>query len=59
MKEPVEMHSQSELDNVSLIVGWQEDAGKLGSKVIEYLTRHIKAKIFCEIEPVDFFPLLC
>jgi len=58
MKEPVEMHSQPELDNVSLIVGWQEDAGKLGPKVIEYLNRHIKAKIFYEIEPVDFFPLV-
>jgi proteasome assembly chaperone (PAC2) family protein len=57
MKEIVEMHYQPELDNASLIVGWQEDAGKLGSKVIEYLNRHIKAKIFCEIEPVDFFPL--
>jgi len=57
MKELVEMHSQAELENASLIVGWQEDAGKLGPKVIEYLNRHIKAKIFCEIEPVDFFPL--
>jgi proteasome assembly chaperone (PAC2) family protein len=57
MKEIVEMHYQPELDNASLIVGWQEDAGKLGSKVIEYLNRHIKANIFCEIEPVDFFPL--
>jgi len=57
MKEPVEIHSQPELDNASLIVGWQEDAGKLGQKVIEYLNRHIKTKIFCEIEPVNFFPL--
>jgi proteasome assembly chaperone (PAC2) family protein len=57
MKEPVEMHSQPELGNASLIVGWQQDAGKLGPKVIEYLNRHIKAKIFYEIEPADFFPL--
>jgi proteasome assembly chaperone (PAC2) family protein len=55
--ELVEMHSQPELDNASLIVGWQEDAGKLGPKVIEYLNRHIKAKVFSEIEPVNFFPL--
>ena len=57
MTERVEMHSQPELDNASLIVGWQEDAGKLGPKVIEYLNRHIKTKVFCEIEPVNFFPL--
>jgi hypothetical protein len=27
----------------------------LGPKVIEYLSRKIKAKSFCEIEPIDFF----
>jgi proteasome assembly chaperone (PAC2) family protein len=58
MKETVEMHSQPELGNASLIVGWQQDIGKLGQKVIEYLNRHIKARIFYEIEPVDFFPLM-
>jgi proteasome assembly chaperone (PAC2) family protein len=57
MKEIVKMHSQPELENSSLIVGWQQDAGKLGPKVIEYLNKHIKAKNFCEIEPVSFFPL--
>jgi len=57
MKELVNIHSQPELESTSLIVGWQGDAGKLGPKVIEYLSRHIKAKIFCEIEPVNFFPL--
>ena len=45
------------LENPSLIVGWQEDAGKLGPKVIDYLSRHLKARTFGEIEPVQFFPL--
>ena len=57
MKELVKIYSQPELENTSLVVGWQEDAGKLGSKVIEYLSRHIKAKVFCELEPINFFPL--
>lgn len=57
MKELVEMHSQPELENASLIVAWQEDAGKLGPKVIAYLNEHIKGKTFCEIEPENFFPL--
>jgi proteasome assembly chaperone (PAC2) family protein len=57
MKEPVKFLFQPELENASLIVGWQEDAGKLGSKVIDYLNNHIKGTIFCEIEPVRFFPL--
>ena len=57
MKELVNAHSMPELEKASLIVGWQEDAGKLGPKVIEYLNKHIKAKTFYEIEPVKFFPL--
>ena len=57
MKELVKIHSQPELENTSLVVGWQEDAGKIGLKVIEYLSRHIKAKVFCELDPVNFFPL--
>lgn len=57
MKELVNTHSMPELENASLIVGWQEDAGKLGPKVINYLNKHIRARTFCEIEPVEFFPL--
>ncbi len=57
MKEPVEVHSQPELENASLVVDWQEVAGKLGPKVIDYLNKHIRSKSFCEIEPVRFFPL--
>lgn len=57
MKELVNVSSQPDIENASLIVGWQEDAGKVGPKVIDYLNKHIKAKIFCEVEPVNFFPL--
>lgn len=59
MKEPanVIVHSRPEFENSSLIVGWQEDAGKLGSKVIDYLKKSIKGKCFCEIEPQKFFLL--
>jgi len=59
MRAPVNVNvrSQPELENASLIVGWQEDAGKLGPKVIDYLNKHIKGKSFCEIEPERFFPM--
>jgi len=59
MKEPVNLNvrSQPEFENASLIVGWQEDAGKLGPKVIDYLNKHIRGKCFCEVEPEKFFPL--
>ena len=57
MKEPVNIRSQPELEDASLIVGWQEDAGKLAPKVIDYLTKHIRGKSFYEIEPQKYFPL--
>lgn len=57
MKELANVRSEPELENASLIVGWQEDAGKLGSKVIDYLNKHIRGRSFCEIDPVEFFPL--
>lgn len=57
MKEPVEIYWQPEFENASLVVGWQDDAGKLGPKVIDYLNKHIKGKSFCEIEPAEFFSL--
>lgn len=57
MKEPVNFRPQPELENASFIVGWQEDAGKLAPKVIDYLASHIRGKSFCEIEPQEFFPL--
>ncbi len=43
--------------NPSLIVGWEDDVGELSPKVIDYLNRKIEGKSFCQINPVDFFPL--
>jgi predicted ATP-grasp superfamily ATP-dependent carboligase len=39
------------------VVGWGEDAGDLGRKVTNYLTRKLKGRQFAEIEPEDFFPM--
>jgi predicted ATP-grasp superfamily ATP-dependent carboligase len=57
MKEPVEKRSRPEPENASLVVGWQQDAGKLGPKVIAYLNRHIRGGSSGDIGPVRFFPL--
>ena len=56
MKDIFKFSEQPKFENASLVVGWRADAGNLGPKVIEYLSRKIKAKSFCEIEPADFFP---
>jgi proteasome assembly chaperone (PAC2) family protein len=57
MKNIFKFSERPKFENPSLIVGWQEDSGKLSPKVIEYLNKRIKSKSFCEIEPADFFSL--
>jgi len=46
-----------QFENPSLIVGWEQDSGKLSPKVIEYLNKKMNGKSFCEIEPIGFFSL--
>ncbi len=56
-KHPFKIYEKPELPSSSLVVGWNEDAGMLGSKVIDYLYRNLGCIEFAEIEPADFFPL--
>ncbi len=57
MKDPLKFSWQPELQSPSLVVGWSTDASKLGAKVTDYLNRKLGGQSFCEIEPVEFFPL--
>lgn len=57
MKELLEFSWQPQLQSPSLVVGWSADASKLGAKVTDYLNRKLGGQSFCEIEPVEFFPL--
>jgi len=57
MKDPLKFSWQPELQSPSLVVGWSVDASKLGAKVTDYLNRKLGGQSFCEIEPVEFFPL--
>lgn len=54
---PFRIYRQPELKASSLVVGWTEDAGRLGPRVIDYLNRELGGEEFGEIEPTDFFPL--
>ena len=56
-QQPFRIYRSPELENSSLVVGWSEDAGKLGSTVINYLIERLETEEYCEIEPSDFFPL--
>lgn len=47
---------KAEFRSPSLIVGWSQDAGRLGPNVIDFLKRKLDAQDFAEIEPSEFFP---
>lgn len=57
MKNIFKFTERPQFENPSMIVGWEQDSGKLSPKVIEYLNKKIKGKSFCEIEPTGFFSL--
>ncbi len=56
-KEHLKLTWKPKLQSSSLVVAWSLDAGKLGVKVINYVNKKLGGKSFCEIEPVEFFPL--
>jgi predicted ATP-grasp superfamily ATP-dependent carboligase len=51
------IYKELDLQNPSLIIGWIDDAGKLGARVVDYLNKKLNAEEFAEIEPRGFFPL--
>jgi len=57
MTDPLNFSWQPQLKRPSLVVGWSVDASKLGAKVADYLNRKLGGQSFCEIDPVEFFPL--
>ncbi|MFH1087797.1 MAG: PAC2 family protein [Chloroflexota bacterium] len=46
-----------EMRSPSLLVGWRQDAGRLGLKVLDYWGRKLGCQEFAEISLPDFFPL--
>jgi proteasome assembly chaperone (PAC2) family protein len=56
-KQLFKVSKEPALQSSSLVVGWSEDAGKLGARVIDYLSRKLGAEEFAELELEYFFPL--
>lgn len=56
-KQPFHVLRDPGLQKSSLVVGWGDDAGRLGAGVIDYLSRKLGAQKFAEIEPEGFFSL--
>jgi predicted ATP-grasp superfamily ATP-dependent carboligase len=46
-----------EFEDSTLVVCWEEDAGRLGPSVSKYLIDNAGLKLFAEIEPRDYFSL--
>jgi proteasome assembly chaperone (PAC2) family protein len=57
MTELLKFVGKSGLKNPTMVVGWDDDAGQLGTKITEYLTNTLGGHKFCEIDPVKFSPL--
>ena len=46
-----------ELESSSLVVAWDQDAGRVGPKAIDYLNKELESREFAEIDPESFFSL--
>jgi predicted ATP-grasp superfamily ATP-dependent carboligase len=57
MSGPVKFLGQPELDRPIVIVSWLMDIVGIGEKTTSYLNRKLDNKVFCEIEPDEYFPL--
>lgn len=54
---PFKMYKTPHFQNPSLLVAWSQDAGRLGSKVIDLLNRKLGGQEMGEIDASDFFSL--
>ena len=57
MTEPLQFSAQPKLRKPTLVVGWESDTAQLGARVTDYLIKNLDMEAFCDIDPVDFFPL--
>ncbi|HAV10580.1 MAG TPA: hypothetical protein DCX22_03060 [Dehalococcoidia bacterium] len=56
-QQPFQIYKKPSIHNGSLIVAWSEDAGALGSNVINYLTDKLGAQELAELDVSGFFSL--
>lgn len=51
------LFAKPKLESSSLVVAWNQDVGKVGSSVVDYLSRKLESREFAEISPEGFFSL--
>jgi proteasome assembly chaperone (PAC2) family protein len=57
MTELLKFSAQPKLRKPTLVIGWESDTARLGGKVTDFLIKTLDAQPFCDIDPVEFFPL--
>jgi proteasome assembly chaperone (PAC2) family protein len=53
---PLTFYRQPQLVHPPVVLGWNGDISKTGTKITDYLNKKLKGEVFCEIEPFEFFP---
>lgn len=56
-QDSLNIYKMPHLESPSLILGWSQDVGQLGPKVIDYLNRKLGTEEIGAIEPVGFYSL--
>ena len=57
MTEFLKFSAQPKMRKPTLVIGWESDTARLGERVTDYLINNLDTQPFCEIDPVEFFPL--
>jgi len=55
--QPFKLLSKPKLESSSLVVAWNQDAGRVGPKVADYLIKNLESQEFAEIDLEGFFSL--
>ena len=55
---PFKIYGKPELRSSAMVIGWSEDAGKLGQKATDYLIKNVRCVEIGEVKSIDFFPSL-
>ncbi len=55
--QPFKILIKPKLESSSLVVAWNQDAGRVGPKVADYLIKNLESQEFAEIDLEGFFSL--
>jgi len=56
-RRPFKLFIKPKLESSSLVIAWNQDAGRVGPKVADYLNKELASRELAEIDPEGFFSL--